>query len=101
MNKNNYSIYLELLCFMISIFILLFILTFKPYYRVEINDIFLGYYKSQEEYKNYFNKITNEKYENEYEVIKYFSKEPYYKKVYVKNKYVEQFNNYELIEKKG
>lgn len=71
---------------------------FKPYYKVQIDDIFLGYYQSQEEYQQCFDKITNEKYENDYEITKYFSKEPCFEKVYAKPKYVEQFNNYTLIE---
>lgn len=71
---------------------------FKPYYKVQIDNKFLGYYQSQEEYQQYFDKIINEKYENDYEITKYFSKEPYFEKIYVKPKYVEQFNNYKLIE---
>jgi murein DD-endopeptidase MepM/ murein hydrolase activator NlpD len=70
---------------------------FKPYYKVEIDNIFLGYYQSQEEYQKVFDKIVNEKYENDYETTKYFSKEPCFEKIYAKPKYVEQFNNYELI----
>ena len=73
---------------------------FKPYYKVQIDNKFLGYYQSQEEYQQYFDKIINEKYENDYEITKYFSKEPYFEKIYVKPKYVEQFNNYKLIEDK-
>lgn len=71
---------------------------FKPYYKVEIDNIFLGYYQSQEEYNKIYDKIVNEKYENDYETTKYFSKEPCFEKIYAKPKYVEQFNNYELIE---
>ena len=47
---------------------------FKPYYKVQIDDKFLGYYQSQEEYQQHFDKIVNEKYENDYETTKYFSK---------------------------
>lgn len=72
---------------------------FKPYYKVRINDTFLGYYKNQEEYNEVFEKIINEKYENDYEVTKYFLENPIFEKIYVKPKYIEQFNNYELIEK--
>lgn len=71
---------------------------FKPYYKVEIDNIFLGYYQSQEDYQKVFDEIVNEKYENDYETTKYFSKEPCFEKIYAKPKYVEQFNNYELIE---
>lgn len=72
---------------------------FKPYYKCYVNDNFIGYYKSYKEYEDYYSKIINEKNENGYEVTKYFSKEPYFEKIYVKPKYVEQFNNYTLIEK--
>lgn len=71
---------------------------FKPYYKVEVDNIFLGYYQSQEDYNKAYDQIVNEKYENDYETTKYFSKEPCFEKIYAKPKYVEQFNNYELIE---
>lgn len=71
---------------------------FKPYYKFFIDDKFIGYYESYEDYEKHYNEIVSKTSENNYEITKYFSKEPYFEKTYVKPKYVEQFNNYTLIE---
>lgn len=81
-------------------FILTFIaLLFKPYYKVTMDGEFIGYYKSYEEYEDFYNKIPKQISEDGISVDRYCTKNPVFEKKYVKVKYAKGFNNYDLIEK--
>lgn len=73
-------------------------LPFKIYYKGFYNNEFIGYYQSKEEYLNHYEDIQKEKWEDGIKTINSFEKEPEFKKVYVKSKFVNSFNNYILIE---
>ena len=98
MNKIKKPIILLFILFvMIGTYIFLIFTLFKPYYKVEINNVFVGYYETYEEYNEYVNKIIEQKSENEYEINLYFSSQPIFHKEYAKEKYVKTFNNYNLL----
>lgn len=89
---------------LISIFILLVLgmyiglifNVFKPYYEVYINNNFIGYYSSYDDYENAYNKARDCSNE-EYETTKYFAEEPVFKKVFIKTKCTKKVDNQELI----
>ena len=98
MNKIKKPIILLFILFvMIGTYISLIFTLFKPYYKVEINNVFVGYYETYEEYNEYVNKVIEQKSENEYEINLYFSSQPIFHKEYAKEKYVKTFNNYNLL----
>ena len=95
--RKGLIIFLFIIFFIIAYVSLIFSL-FKPYYKFSINNNFIGYYKNYEDFENCYKTIINKKSENSYEITKYFSSQPTVEKVFVKNKYVQKFNNYDLIE---
>lgn len=74
------------------------LLSFKPYYKATYNNEFIGYYQSQEDYLQYYNKIEKQRWEDDIQINRYYENEPVFEKVYVKTKHVNSFNNYILIE---
>lgn len=80
----------------LGIYISLIFNIFKPYYEVYINDNFIGYYSSYEDYESAYNKARDCSNE-EYETTKYFTGEPIFKKVFIKTKCIKNVDNQALI----
>ena len=89
-----------LLAFIVTGFLLVFIsLIFKPYYKVTINDEFIGYFKDYEEYQNCYNKLSQNIYEDDIKVLKYYTSEPIFEEVLIKTNYAKKIDNIALMNK--
>lgn len=71
---------------------------FRPYYKLFINEEFIGYYKTYEEYEQLYNSIEKETKIDGVQEVKYLTTKPIYQMELVKEKYVKTFNNQNLIE---
>ena len=84
---------------LIGFIIILFYIFYKPYYKLTVNDNFIGYYKDYNEFENLYNSIEKEYEEEGIKVVKYLPNNPLTEKTYVKESFVEKFDNKKLIEK--
>ena len=84
-------------CIMVIISFILFIFSlFDSYYQVKIDNNFIGYYKTIDDFNNLYNKVIAEK-DSEYKTDFYFNKEPVFTKVLVKKSFLKEYNNEQLI----
>ena len=84
---------------LIGFIIILFYIFYKPYYKLTVNDNFIGYYKDYNEFENLYNSIEKEYEEEGIKVVKYLPNNPLTEKTYVKESFVKEFDNKKLIEK--
>lgn len=101
-SKEHPASWLKLFFFLIIILagiILTFISSsFEICYKVNIDNQFIGYYKSYEDYENTYNQIEKEFKDGDLQIIKYNDIEPTLEKILVKEKILKQIDNYTLIE---
>lgn len=83
---------------LIGFIIILFYIFYKPYYKFSINDNFIGYYKDYSDFENLYNSIEKKYEEDGVKVTKYLPNNPLTEKTYVKESFVEKFDNKKLIE---
>ena len=83
---------------LIGFIIILFYIFYKPYYKLTVNDNFIGYYKDYNEFENLYNSIEKEYEEESIKVVKYLPSNPLTEKTYVKESFVKEFDNKKLIE---
>lgn len=91
--------YLYLFIILVGFVFTSIFLLFKPYYKATINGEFIGYYKSYEEYIEFYDKVPKQRCEDGITIERYCNVNPVLEQVYVKSKYANNFNNYALIEK--
>ena len=83
---------------LIGFIVILFYIFYKPYYKLTVNDNFIGYYKDYNEFENLYNSIEKEYEEEGIKVVKYLPNNPLTEKTYVKESFVKEFDNKKLIE---
>lgn len=97
---NRLMLYINLILLLVGILISYIFISYDFYYEVTVQDEFIGYYKTYEEFENYYSKIKETKNENNIVVDKYLIEEPKFEAILIKPKFAKTFNNSELINKK-
>lgn len=78
---------------------MLFVITthFDSYYEGRINDSFIGYYDSPEQYTEFYNQIEKVRYEGSLKIERSITETPTFERKLVNKNYANSFNNYMLI----
>lgn len=103
--KDNYPVnrllpYINIILLLVGILISYIFLSYDLYYEVTIEKEVIGYYKTYEEFKNYYSKIKEITDENNIVINKSLVEEPKFKLIFAKSKFVKEFNNRNLIQDK-
>lgn len=83
---------------LVGIFIIFIGIGYRPYYKFFVGEEFIGYYKSYKEYEEIYNSIEKEINVDGVKGVKYFISNPYCKIELQKESYVNNFDNYTLID---
>lgn len=85
-------------CIVLVGFFIIFIFTlFKPCYELKIGNKIIGYYNNYEDFTNLYESFPKEIMVNNIQIKQFLEEEPIVKKVFIKRKIKNKFNNYEFL----